>query len=259
MQNKSIPENDLETRKLKEEIHKNYEQLQKKLSQEFQDKLHEWEKVKFSLNSAATSLAGSQTVGGCPATSDDRDPEFLKKMEEWERMKNQNTLEINKRRNIQMTSEENLPADFKKKLQEWQKIKKFGGREEEPSTSKSIKKKNEWQLWRSNSSTKQDNTMSLAQTESRQYSEDFLKKLDEWKQMKSSNSTYEDQSEHRKSLKENKTPSPNLARKSSGTKLIRQNKNHKMQEWLEKELQKIEREKQRLEREREKFLEREER
>lgn len=158
-----------------------------------------------------------------------------------------------------MTSEENLPPDFKKKLQEWEKIKK-GTKDDK----KDDKKKTDWQLWRSTSTQPKENTVNqtiqLGQPDNRQLSEDFLKKLDEWKQIKANRDNYDDT---RKSVKENKSPSPSLTRKGSN-KVTRQSKKFKNQEekelqWLEKELQKIDREKLRLEREREKFLGREER
>lgn len=177
-------------------------------------------------------------------------------MEEWEKIKSNDT----KKKNIPMTSGENLPADFKKKLQEWEKIKK--GTKDLPDTS-SKKKITDWSPWKN--TTKQE-LPQLGQPDCRQLSGEFLKKLDEWKQIKANRDLERSNSdqEHRKTVKDNKSPSPNFSRQDSTEKLLRQSKKYKVQEdkelhWLEKELQKIDREKQRLEKEREKFLEREER
>lgn len=254
---RKISEDDLKSRKLHDEIYKSYEQLQKKLSLEFQEKLQEWEKVKASNANTVTTSIPAQCSSALPSPSEEqKDTDFARKMEEWEKLR----CNDNKKKNIQMTTGENLPADFKKKLQEWEKMKKQGVKEE--TTPK--KKITDWSPWKSNQ--KQEVLPQLGQPDCRQLSGDFLKKLDEWKQIKANRDSDRFGNEHdqRKSVKDNKSPSPGLGRKDSTGKLLRQSKKYKVQEekelqWLEKQLQKIDREKQRLEREREKFLEREER
>lgn len=215
--------------------------MQQKLSQEFQEKLQEWERNK-------SAVPGSSV----PSTADEtQDPAFLKKMEEWQKIKSQSS--VRQHPTIQLQSEENLPPEFRKKLQEWQKMKKSPGKEE---TTK--KKLGEWPKWKSVSG---HNRSEEAHFEYPQLSEEFIKKLETWKQIKASGSTGCDDSESRKSAKDNKTPSPRLIRKSSPAKQSRKGKESQDKElqWFEKELGKIEKEKQRLERERQKFLEREER
>lgn len=214
------------TRKAQDEIDRNYKQLQQKLSLEFQEKLAEWEKNKATASNASA-----------PSTSEDtQDPAFLKKIEEWQRIKSQPP---------QLQSEENLPPDFRKKLQEWEKIKR-----ENPK-----KKLGERPKWKSVSRAEEH------RFEYPQLSEEFLKKLEEWKQIKASGGPIcTDDADSRKSAKENRTPSPRMARKPSPSKQKKaKDGREKELQWFEKELGKIEKEKQRLERERQKFLEREER
>lgn len=220
---------------MQEEIEKNYKQLQHKLSLEFHDKFQEWEKIKqgHSASSTCSSVCNSSTL----SPEDSKDQAFMKKMEEWEKIKGQ------PKQNLQITSKENLPPDFKKKLDEWQKIKKSSVKEDS-----SKKKLSERGKQKSLGGYKSD-------MEQRPLSDEFLKKLESWKQIKSGASTSCDEYPCKKA------ESPKIGRKDSGT---RQNKKLKDQtekelQWFEKELNKIEREKQRLERERQKFLEREER
>lgn len=249
----------MKSRRLQEEIYKSYEELQKKLSLEFQEKIQEWEKVKASNTANMSSTSIPPSSSNLPSPSEEqKDTDFAKKMEEWEKMKGNDSI---KKKSIQLTSGENLPADFKKKLQEWEKIKK--GTKDPPDTA-SKKKITDWPPWKN---TQKQELPQLGQPDSRQLSGDFLKKLDEWKQIKANRDLERSNSdqEPRKSVKDNnKSPTPGLSRDDPAGKLIRQSKKYKVQEekelqWLEKELQKIDREKQRLEREREKFLEREER
>ncbi|XP_018323281.1 uncharacterized protein LOC108735698 [Agrilus planipennis] len=115
------------TLKIQAEIQKNYEQLQKKLSQEFQVKLQEWEKMK----------SHSPSV----YSEEQKDEAFLKKMEEWQRIKSHPS----KLQAIEMMKQENLPPDFKKKLQEWQRIKKSSTKEEPmPSSSSNVPSRSKW-------------------------------------------------------------------------------------------------------------------
>lgn len=201
---------------IEDEIQKNYKQLQKKLSLEFQEKLSEWERLK--QNSPGTSNPSSSS---CGLVEDSKDSAFIKKMEEWQKIKSQPSV----KRNLQLTSEENLPPEFRKKLQEWEKIRKV---------SVTKKKLSEVPRWKSLSAPKPETST----VEYPPLSEDFRKKLEEWKQIKAGGAS-----------------SPKLTRKESSPK---HKKHDKELQWFEKELGKIEKEKQRLERERQKFLEREE-
>lgn len=226
--------------KLQEEIQQSYRQLQEKLSLEFQDKFHEWEKTK---QTHCTTSTGS-TSPSLLTHEEVKDPAFMKKIEEWERIKSQP-----KSYNNQLTSEENLPPDFRKKLQEWQKMKKSSLKDESGKKKTNEKNKSKQPI-----GVKTD-------VEQRPLSDEFLKKLETWKQIKSGASTSCDECSSKRSAVENKTPSPKIGRKDSGGRNQKKLKDQAEKElqWFEKELNKIEREKQRLERERQKFLEREER
>lgn len=226
------------SKKVQEEIDRNYKQLQEKLSQEFQEKIMEWEK-----NRASTSSSGVLT-----STEEPQDPAFLKKMEEWQKIKAQPSLK--QHQGLQIKTEENLPPEFRKKLQEWEKIKKSSAKED--NTRKKIGERPKW---------RSINRGDEQRFEYPQLSEEFLKKLEEWKQIKASGgSTYIEDAESKKFSKDNKTPSPRVVRKLSPSKQKKtKDSQEKELQWFEKELSKIEKEKQRLERERQKFLEREER
>lgn len=253
---RKISDDDFNSKNLRDEIYNSYEQLQKKISLEFSEKTLEWEKLK-AVNAANTvSTTIPQPSSSLPSPSEEhKDTDFAKKMEEWEKLKNNDSL---KKKSIQMTSGENLPPDFKKKLEEWEKIKK--GTKDPPDTKKKL---TDWSPWKN---TQKHELPQLGQPDSRQLSDDFRKKLEEWKQIKANKDLERSNSdhEHRKSIKENKSPSPSLGRKDSTGKLLRQSKKCKVQEdkelqLLEKELQKIGREKLRLERERRLEREKEER
>ena len=137
------------------EAQANHKQLQKKLSLEIQEKLGEWERMR--QNSPSTAAP--------PAALDDaKDPAFIKKMEEWQKIKAQPSL-----KKPPMTSSENLPPEFRKKLQEWEKIRKGSGTK---------KKLADVPRWKSLSGPK-------SEMDYQNLSEDFRKKLEEWKQMKS--------------------------------------------------------------------------
>ncbi|KAJ8945673.1 hypothetical protein NQ318_012391, partial [Aromia moschata] len=220
-----------------EEIQRNYRQLQKKLSIEFQEKLSEWERLK--QNSPGGSNPSSSS---CGFVEENRDPNFMKKMEEWQKIKSQPPAKA------QLPSELDLPPDFKKKLQEWEKIKKSSAKE----TSGTKKKLGEVGRWKSLSGHRYETTTAF---EYPPLSEDFRKKLEEWKQIKAGGGAT---STGDKKPNE-KTPSPRLVRKNSSPKHSKKQKGDRELHWYEKELGKIEKEKQRLERERQKFLEREER
>ncbi|XP_044262996.1 uncharacterized protein LOC123010292 isoform X2 [Tribolium madens] len=213
---------------VEDEIQRNYKQLQKKLSLEFQEKLTEWERMKQS------SPGITNPSSSCGYVDEPKDSAFMKKMEEWQKIKSQPSV----KRSIQMTSEENLPPEFRKKLQEWEKIRKLSGKESPK------KKLSEVPRWKSLSAPKSETSPTI---EYPPLSEDFRKKLEEWKQIKSGATT------------EFKS-SPKLNRKESSPKHSKKHKepHDKELQWFEKELGKIEKEKQRLERERQKFLEREE-
>ncbi|XP_017772912.1 PREDICTED: uncharacterized protein LOC108560010 isoform X1 [Nicrophorus vespilloides] len=221
--------------KLHAEIQKNYIELQKKLSQEFQEKLQEWERSK--LNSPCASIGS--TTPQIPQ-EETKDLAFKKKMEEWEKIKSQP-------KHMQLQSEENLPPEFRKKLQEWKKIKKSSIKEDSAGSSGcgAKRKLSDWPKWKSINTT----------LDAQQLSDDFLKKYESWKQIKAGTTTPTEEMESRGSFK---TPSPRLMRKEGSTKKIKEQTGKELQ-WFEKELGKIEREKQRLERDRQKFLDREER
>ncbi|KAF5270972.1 hypothetical protein FQA39_LY08275 [Lamprigera yunnana] len=235
--NRHIKHND-ESKKIQDEIQKNYKLLQKKLSIEFQGKLQEWDKMKSQ---------GAINISKNDGSEDQKDHAFIKKMEEWQRIKSQPSRPG---QNIQMIREENLAPEFKKKLEEWQKIKKYAVKDDNPSTSKTKKKIGEWPKWKSISGPREDHTL----IETPPLSDEFLKKLEKWKRIK-------ELSKHN-GVKE-KTPSPRISRKQTSEisgfaqKPIKDS-NEKELHWFEKELNKIELEKQRLEDERDKFLQREE-
>lgn len=225
-----------------DEIQRNYKQLQKKLSLEFQGKISEWERLK--QNSPNTS--NPSTSGLLDET---HDPIFMKKLEEWEKIKQQqqSATILKGSPRIQMTREYDLPPGFKKKLQEWRKIKKSSAKE---TSSQSKKKIGDFPRWKSLSGHRSEASQMI---EYPQITDEFRKKLEEWKQIKANNGE-----SSMKRLKE-KTPSPKLSRKNSSGKLHKKQKDHDKEiHWFEKELTKIEKEKQRLERERQKFMEREE-
>ncbi|XP_044756503.1 uncharacterized protein LOC123315031 isoform X2 [Coccinella septempunctata] len=217
------------------EINRNYRNLQKKLSIEFQEKLIEWKRIKHNATSAPIP-AQSGNVSDEPTQSS---PSFMKKMEEWEKIK---SPPVKAKSNIQMTSEENLPPEFKKKLQEWERIKKS-------SVRKSTKKLGDVPRWKSMQCPK---TSESSHVEIPVISEEFRKKLEEWKQIKAAG--YKSDETEKKAL-EDKTPSPTFQQMDSR---VRKTSQDKELQWYEKELNKIEKEKNRLERERQKFMEKEE-
>ena len=232
--------------KLQEEIQTNYRELQNKLSEEFQEKMREWEKLKINTsNNAFSSTAQSSTISADEA----KDQAFKKKMDEWEKIKGQTKFHLQ--------SEEHLPPEFRKKLHEWEKMKKMS-KDDNSSGGTPRKKFGEWPRWKSISGHRPE----PSHYDYPPLSEDFLKKLETWKQMKTGGGPASDDYEIKDAPKINKTPSPRLTRKDGSSS--RQSKKIKDQtekevHWFEKELTKIEREKQRLERERQKFMEREER
>lgn len=236
--------------KLQEEIQKNYKQLQKKLSLEFQDKMFEWERNK--LNSPGHNASSSATTSGL-SSDDAKDQAFIKKMEEWEKIK------LHPRSPAPMTSAENLPPEFKKKLEEWNKIKKSATKDEPTTAAINKKKIGDLPKCKSVGGFKSETPHSAI--DQRPLSHDFLKKLETWKQIKAGAIPYPDDADSKRSTGDTKTPSPRMARKDSSgrqSKKLKEQTDKELQ-WFEKELSKIEREKQRLERERQKFLEREER
>lgn len=239
------PKPELHNNKLQDEIQKNYQDLQIKLSIEFQEKMREWERMKHFSSNSAISSSGVTNFALSPEEL--KEHAFKKKMEEWEKIKG------HPKHNMQLQSEEHLPLEFRKKLQEWQRIKKGLMKDDNSSNSSQKKKLGEWPKWKSMSGQRTD----VSPTEQHPLSEDFIRKLETWKQMKSQSYSVNEEDK-----KGNKTPSPKLLRKDGGSS--RQSKKMKEQtekelQWFEKELSKIEREKQRLDRERQKFLEREER
>lgn len=216
---------------LEYEIHRDYKKLQKKLSLEFQEKVTEWERLK--QNSPGTS---SPSPSGF--SEDNRDSAFMKKMEEWQKIKGQPLKSP-------LPSEFDLPPDFKKKLQEWEKIKKSSG-------NPGKRKLADVPRWKSLSGNKPEIPTTF---EYPQISDEFKKKLEEWKQIKASGSSQ--LNTENKRLKD-KTPSPKLSRKNSSPRQSKIDKeSDKDSHWFDKELGKIEKEKQRLERERQNFIERE--
>ncbi|XP_060526814.1 uncharacterized protein LOC132702286 isoform X2 [Cylas formicarius] len=232
-QTKDKPEDD----SVEEEIRKNYRNLQKKLSLEFQEKLFEWERMKQN-SPGVSNISPSYSC----YSDENRDPFFIKKMEEWQKLKNQSPT--NKHKPAAMTREYELPPEFKKKLEEWEKIKRSSGGGK--------KKLGDMPKWKSVGGHRSDAAPAF---EYPPLSDEFRKKLEEWKQIKAGGGPTVEQ----KKLKD-KTPSPKLSRKNSSPKHNKKHKeNDKELHWVEKELTKIEKEKQRLEREKQKFIEREER
>ncbi|KAF5308393.1 hypothetical protein FQR65_LT06213 [Abscondita terminalis] len=235
--NRLLKHND-ETKKIQDEIQKNYRQLQKKLSIEFQGKLQEWDKLKSQ---------GTISVNKNDSGDDQKDNAFMKKMEEWQRIKSQPSKPG---QSLQLLREENLAPEFKKKLEEWQKIKKCAVKDDCNSVTKSKKKIGEWPKWKSISGHRDDHPL----MESQPLSDDFLRKLEEWRKIKEL---------HKHNGVKQKTPSPKLRRKQNtdltcNTQKPVKDQDEKELHWFEKELNKIELEKQRLEEERDKFLQREE-
>ncbi|XP_066252103.1 myosin-11 isoform X2 [Euwallacea similis] len=208
---------------VQEEIQKNYKELQKKLSLEFQEKIYEWERLK----------QASPVTPGSPAVFNFNDESL------------QSSLEAHRRG---VTKENNLPEDFKKKLQEWEKIKKRSAR----GSGRGRKKLGEITKWKSLGGPRSSDHSPVF--EYPQISDDFRKKMEEWKQIKAAGGPLA----HAKA--KDKTPSPKLSRKNSSQKQSKKRKQHNKElHWFDKELGKIEKEKQRLEREKDKFVEREER
>lgn len=194
----------------------------------------EWKRIKQSA-AATVPPAPPGNVSDEPTPSNTA---FIKKMEEWEKIKAQ---PAKTKSNIQMTSEENLPPEFKKKLQEWEKIKKS-------SVRKSTKKLGEVPRWKSMQCSKSSETPHV---EIPVISEEFRKKLDEWKHIKAG---YKSDDGEKKNLEE-KISSPTSQRTDCRVAKVPQDKEL---QWYEKELNKIEKEKNRLESERQKFMEKEE-
>lgn len=211
------------------EIQRNYLQLQKKLSLEFQEKLQEWERTK--IRAASTSALSTSPHNS--SQDESKEQAFKKKMEEWQKIKGQ------PKHNMQLKSEENLPPEFRKKLEEWKKIKKSSVKEDK-------RKPPELPKWKSFGGPKTD-------LENQQLSEDFLKKYETWKQIKAGIISPEEN--ERLMVKGSKTPSPKLSRKDGSQKKPKDPTEKELQ-WFEKG---IEREKQRLERDKQKFLDREQR
>ncbi|KAL0275263.1 UNVERIFIED_CONTAM: hypothetical protein PYX00_003170 [Menopon gallinae] len=240
-----------------DEIHKHYLALNNKLTQEFDQKMREWERLK---SETKTKPEGLQK----------------QKSEDWGKMPRAATRQRESMA-IPLPKLEELSPEFKKKLDEWKKIKKSQTISAVPGTSPKDEAQGqnfkmrigEWQRWRPRGNHKM--------TKSEQ-SEEFAKKLEEWQRIKGTVRRSRSQSDRGKD-EGNRTPSPSLRRKSSkkktgsgkssGTESLggslkekdgrssRKQQKEKDMQWLEKELHKIERGKMRLEREKEKFLERE--
>lgn len=240
-----------------DDIHKNYLALNSKLTQEFDQKMREWERLK---SETKTKPDGLQK----------------QKSEDWGK-----TLRVVTRQResmaIPLPKLEELSPEFKKKLDEWKKIKKSQTISAVPGTSPKDEAQGqnfkmrigEWQRWRPRGNHKMSKS---------EQNEEFAKKLEEWQRIKGSVRRSRSQSDRGKE-DGNRTPSPSLKRKnskkkagsgkSSGTESLggslkekdgrssRKQQKEKDMQWLEKELHKIERGKMRLEREKEKFLERE--
>ncbi|XP_049821323.1 uncharacterized protein LOC109601364 isoform X2 [Aethina tumida] len=189
---------------IEDEIQNNYRKLQKKLSLEFHEKRSEWERMKQS------SPSTSNTPSSC--MEDNKDPAFAKKMEEWQKIKSNNQ----KRANIHMTKEIDLPPEFKKKMDEWERIKKLSAKEQS-----SKKKLGEVPRWKSLSGHRSETSTAI---EMPPLSDDFKKKLEEWRQIKASGGTVGSEAFGKK-LKD-KTPSPKLSRKNSSPKHSKKSKEH---------------------------------
>lgn len=136
-----------------DEILRNYKELQRKISDEFERKKVEWEKMRplvVQLNSSFPSyLKDDLSQPGTPKSV-------------------VNNLAFN---------EENLSADFKKKLSEW-RIMKNQQQAAGVKDSSTQKKQLDWQLWRTGQ-VKFDNQGRMALPETKDLPEDFLKKLSE--------------------------------------------------------------------------------
>lgn len=110
------PVTDQSNNTIQAEIQRSYEELQQKLSLEFHNKLAEWERIKGvpSATQPAAQYCGETSVliPDHPLLRTPQDKCFRRKMEEWERLKQQNK------------QHDHLSADFRKKLNEWQRLKK---------------------------------------------------------------------------------------------------------------------------------------
>lgn len=137
-----------------DEILKNYKELQRKISDEFEKKKVEWEKMRPLVvqltNSFPTYLKEDLSLPGTPKSV-------------------VNNLAFN---------EENLSADFKKKLDAWRTMKnqQQSGAAKEGGGSK---KQLDWQLWRTGQ-MKFDNQGLIALPDTKDLPEDFQKKLSEY-------------------------------------------------------------------------------
>lgn len=140
-----------------DEILRNYKELQKKISDEFERKKVEWEKMRPLVvqltNSFPTYLKDDLSQPGTPKSL-------------------VNNLAFN---------EENLSADFRKKLDEW-RIMKNQQQQAAGVTKDTQKKQPDWQLWRTGQ-MKLDNQGRMALPDTKDLPEDFLKKLSKYENL----------------------------------------------------------------------------
>ncbi|RZF45923.1 hypothetical protein LSTR_LSTR008300 [Laodelphax striatellus] len=260
---------------------KNLEELHLRFSNEFHQKLSEWERIRNSgIGISSPPSAGKVSASGLSSGTSsvgEEEKRDKRRSEEWDRMKSGRKRESLA---LQQLGEENLSPDFKKKLEQWERIKAIPvspTQESSPVLQPQSKKKiTDWQRWRpGSSSTKTDNH---SHNFPHELPEEFSKRLQDWDRMKHGTSVEVSDASQKPA---NRTPSPGVShdvvfehksRKiqhrlsetkdkwaDTGHKVLKSKSHHEMKElaWLEKELHKIEREKQRLERERDKYLERE--
>lgn len=134
-----------------DEILKNYEELQKKISQEFENKQQEWNRIRPLVVQLNASV-----------------PPFLKE---------DTSLPTTPKSAIEnlLLNEENLTADFKRKLEEW-RIKK--SQQSMKDTSKKQQQSPDWQAWKTGQ-MKFENQGLIALPDAKNLPEDFQKKLSE--------------------------------------------------------------------------------
>lgn len=134
------------------EIVKNYQELQKKINTEFENKQQEWGRIRPLVVQLNNSV-----------------PSYLKELPESLPSTPKNAIEN------MLLNEENLSADFKRKLEEW-RMKK--GHQSMKETS-SKKQSPDWQLWKTGQ-MKLENQGLIALPDAKDLPEEFQKKLSKY-------------------------------------------------------------------------------
>lgn len=135
-----------------DEILKNYEELQKKIAQEFDSKQQEWSRVRPLVVQLNTSV-----------------PPYLKE---------DSSLPSTPKNAIEnlLLNEENLSADFKRKLEEWRTKKSQQSMKE---SSKKQQQSPDWHAWKTGQ-MKFENQGLIALPDAKNLPEDFQKKLSKY-------------------------------------------------------------------------------